>query len=280
LPVQIREKTAGAYLDTEGEGSDIEKENVGDGTSEDTSLDSSSDGDSLIGVDTLRGITTEDRLDGLDNLGHTRHSSDEDNLLNLGSLHSSIGESLLARFDGLRDESADELLELRTGELEVDVLGSGSVGGDVGKVDVGLSGRGKFDLGLFSGFTDTLDSHTVLGEVESRLLLELGDDVVDEGDVEIFSSQMSVTVGRLYFEDSLLHLEDRNIERSSSEIIDGDLSRVVAVETVSESGSGRLVDDTENVETGDGSGILGSLTLRVVEVGGDGDDYTVEAASA
>jgi hypothetical protein len=235
-------------------------------------LNGGTDSDSLVRVDTLGRVTTEDGLDSLDNLGHTGHSSDEDDFLDLGSLHAGVGESLLARFDGLGDESTDELLELRSGELEVDVLGSRSVGGDVRKVDVGLGGRGELDLGLLGSLTDTLNGHSVLGEVESRLFLELSDDVVDEGDVEIFSSEVSVTVGRLDFEDTLLHLEDRDIERSSSEIVDSDLSRVVAVETVSESGSGRLVDDTENVETSDRSGVLGSLTLRVVEVSGDSDD--------
>lgn len=83
---------------------------------------------------------------------------------------------------------------------------------------------------------------------------------------------MGVTVGRLDLEDTLLHLENRNIESSSSEIVNGDLTRVVAVKTVGESSSSGLVDDAENVESGDGSSILSGLTLRVVEVSRDGDD--------
>ena len=83
---------------------------------------------------------------------------------------------------------------------------------------------------------------------------------------------MRVSVGRLDLEDTLLHLENRDIERPSSEIVDGDLSRVVSVESVGEGGGGGLVDDSENVETGDESSISSSLSLGVVEVGGNGDD--------
>ena len=46
----------------------------------------------------------------------------------------------------------------------------------------------------------------------------------------------------------------------------------VLSKAVGDGGSGGLVDDTEDVQAGDGTGILGSLALVVVEVGGDGDD--------
>lgn len=41
---------------------------------------------------------------------------------------------------------------------------------------------------------------------------------------------------------------------------------------LSNSGSSWLVDDTENVQTSNSTGIFGGLTLGVVEVGGDSDD--------
>ena len=44
------------------------------------------------------------------------------------------------------------------------------------------------------------------------------------------------------------------------------------IKTVSESGGGGFVNDTENVETSDSTSILGGGTLGVVEVGGNGDN--------
>lgn len=160
------------------------------------------------------------------------------------------------------------------------MLGARSVGGDVGEVDVGLGGRRELDLGLLGGLANTLDRHAVLGKIESRLLLELGDDVVDELDVKVLSSEVGVSVGRLDLEDTVLHLEDRDIKGSSSEIVDGDQASVGAVESVSEGGGGGLVDDAENVESGDGSGVLGGLTLGVVEVGGNGNDWEERKADS
>jgi hypothetical protein len=49
------------------------------------------------------------------------------------------------------------------------------------------------------------------------------------------------------------------------------LSIYLLVETIGDSISGRLVDDTEDVHTG-GSRVLGSLLMGVVEVRGDDND--------
>ena len=74
-------------------------------------------------------------------------------------------------------------------------------------------------------------------------------------------------------------MKKRNIESSTTEIVDEDVPLLLGLsgaKTVGDSGGSRLVDDTEDVESGDGTGVLGGLTLVVVEVGGDGDDSLLD----
>ena len=82
---------------------------------------------------------------------------------------------------------------------------------------------------------------------------------------------MGVTRGGLDGEDTTRDVQEGDIESSSAKIEDEDvlLGLGLTVETVGDGGSGRLVDDTEDLEAGDGTSILGGETLGVVEVGGD-----------
>ena len=66
--------------------------------------------------------------------------------------------------------------------------------------------------------------------------------------------------------------KERDIEGSTTEIVNGNHRRVGAVEAISQGGRGGLIDHTENVEASDSTSILGSLTLGIVEVSGYGDD--------
>ena len=263
-------------LDTEREGSDIEQEKVSNLTSKDSTLDGSTDSDSLVRVDRLGRVTAEDALDGLGDLGHTGHTTNKDDLGDLLGAQVGVLEGLADGLDGLGDEGVHHLLELSTGELLVDVLGAGSVSSDERQVDVGLRRRRQLNLGLLGSLTDTLDGHAVVVEVNVLLLLELLDEVADEGNIEVLTTQVGVTVGRLDLEDTVLDLKDGNIECSTTKIVDGNDVVGSLVETVGKGGSGGLVDDTEDVETSNLTGILGGLTLRVVEVGGDGDDGVLD----
>ena len=89
--------------------------------------------------------------------------------------------------------------------------------------------------------------------------------------VEILTTQVGVTSGSLHGENATSDVEERNIEGTSTQIEDKDmlLLRRLLVKTVGNCSSSRLVDDTEDLKTGNSTCILGSKTLGVVEVSGD-----------
>ena len=80
-------------------------------------------------------------------------------------------------------------------------------------------------------------------------------------------------------EDTTLDVQKGDIESTATKIVDEDVPLLLGLsgtETVSNGGSGGLVDDTENVEASDGTSVLGSLTLVVVEVGRNSDDSLLD----
>lgn len=120
-------------LDTEGKRSDIEQEDISDLTSQDGTLNSGTDGNSLVRVDGLGGLTAKDGLDGLSDLGHTGHTTDQDNILNVARLEVGILQGLADGLSGAADKGLDQSLELRTGHLLGDVQGTAGAGSDEGK---------------------------------------------------------------------------------------------------------------------------------------------------
>ena len=83
---------------------------------------------------------------------------------------------------------------------------------------------------------------------------------------------MRVAVGRLHLDDAFADFEDRDVERAAAEVVDGDRLVLLLVEAVGQRRGRRLVDDAHDLEAGDLPGVLGRLTLRVVEVRRHGDD--------
>ena len=117
--------------------------------------------------------------------------------------------------------------------------------------------------------------------MKTYLALELVAEVVDKAVVKVLTTKVSVTSSGLDLEDTLLNGKERDIEGTSTKIEDEDvlLTLLLLVKTVGNGSGSGLVDDTENVEASNQTGILGSLALRVVEVCGDGDDSVVNGAT-
>mmetsp|Transcript_38837 Transcript_38837/g.97281 ORF Transcript_38837/g.97281 Transcript_38837/m.97281 type:complete len:188 (-) Transcript_38837:125-688(-) len=79
---------------------------------------------------------------------------------------------------------------------------------------------------------------------------------------------MCVSSSRPDLEDSPLEREERHIEGPSAKIKNQHVLVLVPhlLQPIRNGSSGRLVDDTKNIQPSNGASVLGSLTLRVIEV--------------
>jgi hypothetical protein len=150
--------------DTKGEGDDIEEEEVGGlsggGLSgEDTGLDGSTVGNSLVGVDALLELlATEEVAEELLDLGDTGGTTNKDDLVNLALVDGSVLEDLGNGVEGTGESLLVQVLETSTGDVGVEVL----------------------------TVEQRVDLNSGLGGVGESTLLE----VVKEVGVEVLSSQM------------------------------------------------------------------------------------------
>ena len=105
--------------------------------------------------------------------------------------------------------------------------------------------------------------------------------MVNETVVEVLPSQVGVTSSSLDFEDTFFDSEKGDIERSSAKVEDEDIAlpRNLLVETICNSSGSGFVDDTKDVKTGDGTSVLGCLTLGVVEISRDSDDSVSDSVA-
>ena len=111
-----------------------------------------------------------------------------------------------------------------------------------------------------------------LREVDALLFLELVGEIFDEAIVEVLAAQERVAIGGLHLEHAVADFQNRYVEGAAAKVVDRDGAAVLLVEAVGQRRRRRLVDDAQHFEAGDLAGVLGRLTLGVIEIGRDGDD--------
>ncbi|MNO84027.1 NAD-specific glutamate dehydrogenase [compost metagenome] len=97
--------------------------------------------------------------------------------------------------------------------------------------------------------------------------------------IEIVASQRSVAAGSQDLEHAASQAQDGNIESAATQVIDGDHAFGVLVQTIGNRRRSGLVEQAQHVQTGETRGVLGGLTLGVVEIRRDGDDRADQLAA-
>ncbi|ELY54131.1 NAD-specific glutamate dehydrogenase [Natronococcus amylolyticus DSM 10524] len=259
-------------LDPQRQRGDVEQHDVVDVAREHAALDRRAQRDGLVGVDVLLGLLAGELLDFLADLGHPGRATDEENFVDVALVVAGVLEGLLGRLDGALDEVLGEALELRAGQRVLEVDGTVVGRSNERQVDVRLLSTTELDLGLLGGVFQPLEGLAVLAEVDPVFGLELLGEVVDDRFVPVVAPEVVVPVGRDDLVDAPAQIEDGDVERAATEVVDEDGLVGLVVETVGHRRRGRLVDDALDVEAGDFAGVLGRLALLVVEVRRYGDD--------
>jgi len=83
---------------------------------------------------------------------------------------------------------------------------------------------------------------------------------------------MGVSVGGFDLDDILSDLEDRNIECTAAKVIHSDQLVLFFVHTICQRGSGRLIDDPFDFQTGNTAGVFGGLSLGIIKISRYGND--------
>ena len=214
-----------------------------------------------------------------DQFGHCGHpggTADQHDVVDVGNLDPGLGDHVLERLLGALEQISGQFLELRTGQLLVQVHRSVRGDREVLQRDVGAGGRGEFLLGLLGSFAQTLQRDLVLGQVDA-LDLELVQQVVDDPLIPVVAAQ-AVVAGRGADLDRgetvvvLADFQQRDVEGAATEVEDQDEFVFFAfVQAIGQRRGSGLVDDAQHVQAGDLTGFFGGLALGVVEVGGNRD---------
>ena len=135
------------------------------------------------------------------------------------------------------------------------MLGALGGGGDERERDRRLRRRRQLHLGLLRGLGQALQRLAVLDQVDALVGLEVGGEPVDDALVEVVPPEVRVPRGREDLEDAVADLEHRDVEGAAPQVEDENGLVGLLLEAVGERGRRGLVDDAEDLEAGDLSGV-------------------------
>ena len=223
--------------------------------------------DHFIGIQVRMGLAPEHFFHQRANFWNARRTTDQHDFVDLFRLEIRIFQRLLAGADGAVDDGVNELLKLRPRNLALVALAVRQF-----NIEFDRRLRGERDFGVDYGLTNGLYGFGVAAEIETEIAVNIIERDRDQQIVNVVAAEMGITIGGHDFEDAVVQFENRNIERSATQIVDRDDPVLLLVQTIGERCRRRFIDQTQHFEPGNAASIFCGLALRIVEVCGNGND--------
>ncbi|ABV14455.1 hypothetical protein CKO_03372 [Citrobacter koseri ATCC BAA-895] len=264
-------------FDTQRQRGNVQQQNVFHITGQYAALHRCANSNSFVRVNVFTRFFTKELRHFFLHHRHTRLTTNEDNVVDIRYGQASILQRDFQRLDGTVHQVFDQAFQFRASHFDVHVLRTGGICGDVRQVHVGLLCGRKLDFRFFCRFFQTLHRQRVVTQVNALIFLKFFNQVVDHTAVEVFTTQVGITVGCQNFEGffavNFVNFDNRDIESTTTEVVNRDSTVAdFFIQTISQRGGGRFVDDTFYFQTCDTTGIFRCLTLSIVEVSRHGDN--------
>src|SRR5205085_7220099 len=169
------------------------------------------------------------------------------NLIDITCLHIGILQCLHDRATSALYQIGHQLLQFGASQGDYQVFWTIGICANKGQVDLRLHGRGQLNLSSLCGFLQALQGHAILAQVDTLLLAELIGQPINNALVEVITTQVGIAISRLDLKDAFTQLQNGDVEGSTAKVIDGDRFVLLLVQTISQRGSGRLVDNAQNL---------------------------------
>jgi len=134
------------------------------------------------------------------------------------------------------------------------------------KIHIRLKRGGQFHFCFFSTFFEPLKGHFITSNVNSVFFFKLICQEINQPQVKIISAQMRIAIRRLYFKNPIAYFKDRNIKCSAAKIKYRNFFIRFFIQTICQRCGSRFIDNPENVQSGNFSGIFCGLALTVIKI--------------
>ena len=263
---QLREHTTHCF-DTQWQWRHIKQNHVLNVTSNHTTLHSGTQSNRFVRVNWVIRLLASQSLNRLLHSRNTRWTTVQDNLVDVVDWQTSILQSLTNRLFRTLYQVSRQLVELGTRQSRLQVQWTSFGCRNKWQIDLCFSCWWQRLLCRLCSILQTLQGQLVSLQINPIFSLEVIGQPVNNLLVKVVTTKVCVTICWQNFENTITQLKDRNVKRSTTQVINKDLFVVFQlVQTVCQSSSRWLVDDTLNFQAGDLTSILSCLTLRIIKV--------------